>query len=649
MIGSTAFVIGYGSTPTRRQTDENVFEGAAGSPKKLNGESEENKQKSSVEALFDYILSDIYIVSISFYAFWTLCGVLWYKYYWRWTWATAYYYTMDAGLSIGFCSPAEKDDWSKLFTIVYVLVGSSVVSGCLGLFATSVFSNKVTLVQVAHEFGAIGFQEDGVITVKSVIRCLWYHFKYFIGWYSNRARTIVIAVFVGWMGLGTTYGMVFENWSFITSLYWAITTSSTGGLQSAPCESGDEYTCSMGNVRGTLMGVFMMIGVPLYAAAIGQFAHLAVGRAIAAREEKMLRRPIEDAEFIFAANILSPEGSETLVLGEYILLELMRLGQTNQHQIELMKKRYYELDKEKRGELDIWDLQQSGRVVPRKLSSIEMTKRIRSRSLELFGFSPTSLKQANATDGFTGRVAGAGSGKEGTSSRRMTKKSFIKSYRLPDLEDGDTPNGTTNSATQSQIPFNAIASGSPTIGGNHFLHKLFESAPPTTPPSSNRHFPSPSISQREKLSSRDTAMSDNNIELNREPCFSDFDFIREEDEEDELEIPQGSETKSEDRMLPNSIDTTVVAQSSGIVFVAPPPQTSSPIVAAKEYAWETGSYHSESCHESEDHLPEDFIEQVAVEPKIEYEGNRKKLHLSSSSSSPANTEDWSRVDFGMDV
>lgn len=30
---------------------------------------------------------------------------------------------MEAGLSIGFCEPSEIDDWSRLFTIFYVLLG----------------------------------------------------------------------------------------------------------------------------------------------------------------------------------------------------------------------------------------------------------------------------------------------------------------------------------------------------------------------------------------------------------------------------------------------------------------------------------------------------------------------------------------------
>lgn len=392
---TTSFLIGSQS-PSRRQSDDDLDEHLKQvMDERFPSDPSKKKKKSPWELL----LSNIYFVSSLSYALWIFCGVFFYKFYSNWTWATAYYYVMDAGLSIGFCYPAEKDDWSKLFTIFYVLVGSSVISGCLGVLASSLLMNKASFVAIQHKFGSILYHEDnGDVTLTSVSRCVWYHMKYFVGWYHNRPRTITVAAFIVWMGLGTIYGIYVEHWSFITSLYWAITTSSTGGLQTAPCESGSDTTCDMGNMRGTVMGVFMMVGVPLYAATISHFARITVGKAMKARQEELISRPIEDAEFIFAANVLSPEGSTTLVLGEYILLELMRLGATNQKQIDILKRKFYELDKEKRGELDIEDLQMAGKVVPRKLSSVEMAKRIRSKSLELFGFnnSPMPNKGLNS-------------------------------------------------------------------------------------------------------------------------------------------------------------------------------------------------------------------------------------------------------------
>lgn len=143
-------------------------------------------------------------------------------------------------------------------------------------------------------------------------------------------------------------------------------------------------TCDLGVLRGGVMGLYMQIGVPLYAVTLAQVSRFAVSYALREREDQLLNKPIEDADFLFAANILSPEGSTTLVLGEYILLELMRLGVTDQAQIESMKRKFVELDRHKRDELDIDDLRAKGLVVPRKLHSVEVARRIRTRSIELF-------------------------------------------------------------------------------------------------------------------------------------------------------------------------------------------------------------------------------------------------------------------------
>ena len=63
-----------------------------------------------------------------------------------------------------------------------------------------------------------------------------------------------------------------------------------------------------------------------------------------------------DTDFIYAANILSEAGSTTLVQGEYILLELLRLGRVRIDQIEAMKKKFYALDVKKTNVLDLEEM-----------------------------------------------------------------------------------------------------------------------------------------------------------------------------------------------------------------------------------------------------------------------------------------------------
>jgi hypothetical protein len=370
-----------------------LFANITNQPRQPNIDDEEEEKiddsslswHQNLKRLWKTFVANIYLFCFVSYALWTFMGIIFYYYYDGFTLATSYYYAMEAGLSIGFCQPSEIDDWSRLFTIGYDLLGSSVVSGAIGVLAGHLMSTRTTLIRVNHEFGAFSlYDEVGKVTVGSICRFLWYHMKWLFGWYTHRSITIVFIFFLLWIAWGTILVMKTEQYSFITALYWAVTTMATGGLQSPACLYGTEGdTCNIGTLRGGLMGFYMMIGVPLYAITLAQISRFAVDATMEARQQSLLNAPITDADFLFTANILSPQGSTTLVMGEYLLLELMRLGATNQQQIEEIKKKFYKIDCEQKGELEIEDLRKSGVVIPRKLHSIELTKRIRTGSMEL--------------------------------------------------------------------------------------------------------------------------------------------------------------------------------------------------------------------------------------------------------------------------
>jgi hypothetical protein len=337
----------------------------------------------------ELLLANPYLLCLLVVSIWISVGIIFYYYFYFWTVATSFYYVIEAGLSIGFCKPAENSDMSKIFTIFFVFVASSIVSGTTGLFLVSLFAPNLHLVPAEHRINAISYRDevDDAVTVLSVWRYCWYHFKYFIGWYANRFRSIMTIIFFCWMILGTCWGLFIENWTFITSLYWAVTSCSSGGLQTAPCINStddDGSNCNMGTYRGTLMGLYLLAGVPIYAITISQWARRFFAEVAQQREDQIMSRPIEDVQFLYAASILSGEGSETLVLGEYIFLELIRLGLVDQERIEDLKTKFYELDPHDRGELELSDLREAGKIVPRKIHTIELARKFRTRSLELF-------------------------------------------------------------------------------------------------------------------------------------------------------------------------------------------------------------------------------------------------------------------------
>lgn len=273
------------------------------------------------------------------------------------------------GLSVGYCNPSEVDDWSRLFTIFYLLAGSAVISCGIGVIVAFLIT-KTKIVQVEHPIGAFDiYEEADTITVNSVCRFLWYHLKFFFGWYTHRAITVPILCFIIWASWGTAFVIVSENYSFIRGLYWAVATMSAGGLQSPACLTGTGSTCDVGNLRGGIMGFYIMIGVPLYCVTLSQIARAVVTASLKGHVQRLLNKPIAVADFLFAANIISKKESTNLLLGEYILFELMRLGITNQKEIEHLKRKFHELDRRKTGQLNIEDLLRCGVVVDFPLKS----------------------------------------------------------------------------------------------------------------------------------------------------------------------------------------------------------------------------------------------------------------------------------------
>jgi Ca2+-binding EF-hand superfamily protein len=66
---------------------------------------------------------------------WISSGTLFYSFCNKWPLSQSFFYAVDAGMSIGFCTDVyEIKLISKAFTIIYILLGASVIGGALALF-----------------------------------------------------------------------------------------------------------------------------------------------------------------------------------------------------------------------------------------------------------------------------------------------------------------------------------------------------------------------------------------------------------------------------------------------------------------------------------------------------------------------------------
>lgn len=77
----------------------------------------------------------MYLTCIWITLIWVASGTLFYSVCNEWPISQSFFYSIDAGMSIGFCTDVvETKLLSKAFTIIYILFGASIVGGALALF-----------------------------------------------------------------------------------------------------------------------------------------------------------------------------------------------------------------------------------------------------------------------------------------------------------------------------------------------------------------------------------------------------------------------------------------------------------------------------------------------------------------------------------
>ena len=86
----------------------------------------------------------MYISCIGIVSLWIVTGTLFYSYCNDWPIPQSFFYAVDAGMSIGFCTNVHETKLlSKAFTILYILLGASVVGGALALFVADIVEGVV--------------------------------------------------------------------------------------------------------------------------------------------------------------------------------------------------------------------------------------------------------------------------------------------------------------------------------------------------------------------------------------------------------------------------------------------------------------------------------------------------------------------------
>ena len=275
-----------------------------------------------------------------------------------WPFWQSYYYAVNVGYSIGFGALVEKNDLSRLLSVLMICLGAGAVGGLLGFFVqTSLEASDDYAAMVRKRENKrykIGFDNDGdgdVDMKDYILGCS----QYVKDVYKNhKVRINCFIALLIWISAGVVFGMVNQEWSFVTSLYFAVSALSTGGLKSVNTRVTDDGVTLLDGKGGNgfvsfFNGFYAMTGVPVFGVALGQFAGVFVDQYIAKKEEAAMHRSLTRDEYDFVRTL--DKDDDMLSFGEFLALELLRLSKID-HDTVLRIKREFDLrDKDGSGEI----------------------------------------------------------------------------------------------------------------------------------------------------------------------------------------------------------------------------------------------------------------------------------------------------------
>jgi Ca2+-binding EF-hand superfamily protein len=356
----------------------------------------------------------MYMSCLGIVIVWIVTGTLFYSYCNDWPLPQSFFYAVDAGMSIGFCTQvAETKLISKAFTVLYILLGASVIGGALALFIQDAVEGLSTPAieeyQVLLErtvFDHADLDRTGELTLdqfRGLIRSsvkdqsiseediqrLWQrfdrlqngviHFEEFAGSFRGIERIV--------QAIKTQQPQNPIQWAFSNlRLFWKtiwhlehriytvfclwIALGVTWGMidqgwdlitathfaVSALATGG--LTAPQVNAEGILpaepsifCGMYCLFGIPLFALTLGHFAKVLVSGHVAALERTALTRPMTPAEYELASHLTTNDS--VVHLSDFIVLQLLRQGKLSSEAIQVMKRNFEMLDVDGNGTLSM--------------------------------------------------------------------------------------------------------------------------------------------------------------------------------------------------------------------------------------------------------------------------------------------------------
>ncbi len=257
------------------------------------------------------------------------------------------------GYSIGWGDYPEDGLPLQWFSTFYVMAGASFVGAALGFFADAAVhdsNNWYEAQQLEHKY-----QRELSSHTSFVVKAVF--------WFSYNYQTIrPVLWWLGFTFVGTLWGCLTQDWPFPTGLYFAVSSMSTGGLQSVDASktNDDMYF---------LIGVFSALGVPLMGLAMATVAKGLISTEDISDTMAEIRKDVTIEEVAMLTELGLADDSGEIDKAEFILLCVIRIGAADPMILQLIGEYFDVLDDDGSGSLSMDEITASASVIASHLRS----------------------------------------------------------------------------------------------------------------------------------------------------------------------------------------------------------------------------------------------------------------------------------------
>ena len=291
------------------------------------------------QQIYDFFTSNGFFL-FTLWAMWMAMGTMFYSLNNGYDVGQAFYMSVNVGYSIGWGYPADPSHNSKIFSVIYVLIGSSAISAALGMFANHIVADRDSWYEDAIQLAEF----KKTLATGSTFHKIYAWIEY------NWLQLKPLLYFLGFVLGATIWSMYYIKWPFIDGLYFAISSMSTGGLWAIPADAPDwQYG---------FVGAFAAIGCPLMALAMATAASFFIETEDPEETTKKILSPVTMEEIEMMHKFGLENGDGEVDKAEYIILCMVRIGAVTPPLVEEIITRFKSLDHSNDGALSYAELMQ---------------------------------------------------------------------------------------------------------------------------------------------------------------------------------------------------------------------------------------------------------------------------------------------------